>query len=812
LASPFERLISWAHRRRALVFAGVALLLVLSSAGLPRLTFDANVIGLLPAEGPAVRAFRIYLEHFGTFDDLYVVFSAAAGDDIRDHGEEIARWVDALAAAPEIRRVDSGRLDETRNWSWLADRQLLLFDEATLPAALARLQPDGMPAALAASRDLLSLPSADVAALVRADPLGLNELLRQQMGGAQPILPMAASLDGYVTADGRRRLIVARPTRPPYDTTFSRDLFARLDAIAASATPATAALDAVAPVQVAFAGGHRIALEAEAVVKRESIVNGVGSLALILPLLYVVFRSPWLVVIGAVPSSVSLLVVLGLLGMAGATLSAAATGASAMLFGLGVDGVVLLYVTHRLAVADGAAPDEAIRRLGGPSASMLLGMWTTAATFLGLLVVDFPSLEQLGLLIGLSMIVCGLLTLVIVPASLSSRPAAAIRPLKMPSLAAFVRRQRRTILVGAGIATLVSAYFASTLRINPTLERLRSVTEGAVFVEQVSREFGLPDDVAVVLAEGDDLERLLQQNEALRQRLHRDAPALTVHAPSALLPSERTQAARMRAVTSAVPDAGVLARSLDEAAAAAGFRSGTFDTFVDRLPRLIDATQRLTADGFRANGLGDILDRFVVASNNRWLLATYAFPASADEQAALRAAAAAGGDGLVLTGLTSVNAEMSASFLPQFLRGLGVGSAIVIVLILITFRDWRLAWLTIVPTVLGLLWAAGLLGVAGVELDLFAVFAVVTFVGIGVDYGVHLVHRYRDRGDAATATAELAPVILVAGAITLLGYGTLIGSSYPPLQSIGIVSAVSVVTLVAGSVLVLPALLDRDRA
>ena len=49
-----------------------------------------------------------------------------------------------------------------------------------------------------------------------------------------------------------------------------------------------------------------------------------------------------------------------------------------------------------------------------------------------------------------------------------------------------------------------------------------------------------------------------------------------------------------------------------------------------------------------------------------------------------------------------------------------------------------------------------------------------TFVGIGVDYGIHLVHRYRERGDARPAIAELAPVILVAGAITLLGYGTLV--------------------------------------
>ena len=48
-------------------------------------------------------------------------------------------------------------------------------------------------------------------------------------------------------------------------------------------------------------------------------------------------------------------------------------------------------------------------------------------------------------------------------------------------------------------------------------------------------------------------------------------------------------------------------------------------------------------------------------------------------------------------------------------------------------------------------------------------------------------------------------------AITLLGYGTLLNSSYPPLRSIGIVSAVSVFTLAAASVLVLPALLLGKR-
>ena len=118
-------------------------------------------------------------------------------------------------------------------------------------------------------------------------------------------------------------------------------------------------------------------------------------------------------------------------------------------------------------------------------------------------------------------------------------------------------------------------------------------------------------------------------------------------------------------------------------------------------------------------------------------------------------------------------------FLPQFLKGLAIGSGIVLLLVIAAFRQWRLSMYALLPTVIGLLWAAGVLALFRVELDLFAVFAVVTFVGVGVDYGIHLVHRFQERSDAVQATAELAPVILAAAAITFFGYGTLFTSSYP---------------------------------
>jgi len=274
-----------------------------------------------------------------------------------------------------------------------------------------------------------------------------------------------------------------------------------------------------------------------------------------------------------------------------------------------------------------------------------------------------------------------------------------------------------------------------------------------------------------------------------------------------LLPSEATQSMRANLIRAAGLRPAAVDETLSSAAADAGFRHDSFDPFRDRLPRLLDPAQRLTFEAYGSHGLGDLLARFVTRTDAGWVVASYAFPTSAAEVAAIQQAVRSADTTATLTGLPLVNQELSDRFMPQFLRGLAIGTLIVVGIVVWAFRDWWLSLLALVPTAVGLVWAAGLMALAGVELDLFALFAVVTFVGIGVDYGIHLVQRFRETADASHAIEELAPVILVAAGITVLGYGTLVTSSYPPLSSIGVVSAVSVAALSVASVLVLPALL-----
>ena len=794
--SPLQEIVVQAHRRRAAVLALAAVLAALSLLGLARLSFDTNVLELLPRSGTAIPAFRVLAERFAAGDQLFVVLALPDGHDVADYREEIDAVAEALAAVPGIASVDAGT-GAGRDWNWLAERELLLLDKGRLDIALQRLRPGGIQPAMRSTRELLALGSSEIEAMVQQDPLDLFSLLRAQMAG--PAGSGFTGAGGYRSADGRRRLLLARPERPPFDSDFSAALMQELEALKAQVPP---------PIQVEIAGGHRIAVETERIVKRESITSSVISLALILPLLFIAFRSFWLVAFGAVPAALALLVVFGAMGLAGVTLSAAAAGSAAMLFGLGVDGVVLLYVSHRLAVQRGASGEAAIAATSGPSASMLLGMFTTAASFYGLYFVDFPSMRQLGLIIGHAMVACGLLTLVLVPALLPSRVSAPARRSSWPALAAWIERRRTVILGASALVTVALAFALPGLRVNPSLERLRSQTPGVAVERQIAGEFALPGEALAILQTGPDLDSLLEQNSRMGERLQRTVPGLPMQMASTMLPSRESQEAARARIEAAGLSEAIVRAEVRQAADALGFRPGTFDPFLARLPGLLDP-EIITLEEYRARGFGDIMNRLISEVDGEWTLASYVFPGAAEALAQVREAVA-GVEGARLTGTALVNEELSDRFLPEFLKGLAIGSFIVVVMIAWTFRNWRLSLLALVPTALGLTWSAGLLALARVELDLFAIFTVVTFVGIGIDYGIHMVHRFREHGRADVAVADLAPVIVVAGAITLMGYGTLVTSSYPPLQSMGAVSLVSVVTLVVASVLVLPALLTRE--
>jgi hypothetical protein len=794
-----------------------------------KLSFDSNVLNLLPQRGPAVRSFRTYLEAFGSLDRLYLVFEAPRGRFVGDYSDLIDGFLDELGAVPEVRRIDTGPADVDEQWGYLFDHALILLGPDRIGEALERFHPEGVARELAHAREVATVSSSDLRALVREDPLGLLGLVRDALGRDASVLAIDPSREGYVTSDGRSRLVIIEPSGPPYDTAFSRRLLTRLETIEARvfagrdreprndpsrrfgrSGPAVAEGVPDSP-RVLVAGAYRGAVETESLIRTEGVVNASVSLAAVLLVVYLMFRSVRVVLAGAIPLLLAGAITAAVSGIWW-PLSTAASGCAAMLFGVGIDGVLLLYVRYLEERGRGLDAERAAGHLSPTVISMMLGFTTTSATYYGLVPIDFPSLNEVGRLLGTSILVSGALAIVTVPALLPRRltPRQA-RPLAARWLGRLVIRYRKPVLWVAAAVTVALGIAAPSLRVVPALQKLQPQTAGTLVERDILSRFAVPDDVVIVLAEGPELDALLEANDVVEAHLASRAPEVRVSSPSAFIPTRATQEATRRAVAAAGLSASAVSERLAREATQVGFRPEAFRGFIDRLPRLLDGEEPITYEGYRDRGLGDLIGRFVARRPEGYVTALYAYPRAPGDHRLIEDAVRESGQPVQITGVGLVNRELSSTFAPQFLRGGLFGSLGVVVLIYVGFRRLRYTVLSVLPTGAALVWTAGVLALAGVELDLFSVFALLMCVGIGVDYSIHLLHRYAAEGggNVIEPLVNVAPAILLAWATTGIGFGTLMASSYGPLRSLGLVSVVTLTGCLLASLLVLPAILLR---
>ncbi len=809
----FEPVLTFARRHRvAILISGLALG-VASGFALTRIRFESDVLKLIPRGGAAIQAFQTYVDHFESLDFVYIIFEAPEGYAISDYDDVVEKYVAQLRALPQIDYVDARLFDRDRDWNYLFDRILLLLGPEQARAALDRFEPDNMRAMLLHSREALTVPSLSVRDLVQSDPLGLAQPLSSRFADNKSFFQFDPFQDGYVSKDGGWRLVIAKPTGRATDGDFCKDLHIELAAVGEHVRADLLAGgddDPRPPVEIEIAGAYRNTNEADSLIRGEMKRNTLFSLILLLTVIFVVFRSYWIVFCAATTLGLAGLMAMVLVGFSRGNLLAAASGGAAMLFGLGMDGITLLYLRFLEERSRGVDPETATRRLSSTVSSVFLGNITTVATFVALVFVDFPSLEELGRLVGLGMLLCAGLTLLFVPAFLAFQGSTARnRSPSLPRLARLVERRPVPILAVAGSLTLISLVALPRLVVVASLEKLQPRTEGSAVEAKLRERFQFPNNVLLVLAQGKDLDDLLEKHRALERELHQRGEKVPLANALALLPTSSDQEAVSKlVVSSGLTPTNVWPR-FDRVAVDVGFRAGVFDAFRRRLPALFDPDERITYDGLIEHGFTQLVQRFIAREDDGYAVATYVYPDAEADVSRLAGVIEDIDPSLLVTGQALVNQELHAILLPEFLKGILIGSLAVIALIYLAFGSIRSTLWCLLPTLLGLLWSVGLFAIAGIELDLFSVFAIVMVIGIGVDYGIHIVHRYRLEGDASLL--QFLPwtgaAISLAAVTTVIGFGTVAFSSYAPLARLGIVSATSVAFVAFASLLVLPVLL-----
>lgn len=147
-----------------------------------------------------------------------------------------------------------------------------------------------------------------------------------------------------------------------------------------------------------------------------------------------------------------------------------------------------------------------------------------------------------------------------------------------------------------------------------------------------------------------------------------------------------------------------------------------------------------------------------------------------------------------------------------------VGIAAAMVILVFTFGTLVAMGLPIVSAALALVVGLSLIGLLGNVTEVPSIaptLATMIGLGVGIDYALFLVIRYRaeratglDTEEAvATAVATSGTAIVFAGSTVVLALVTLLVAGIPLVTSLGYASAVAVVTAVLGAITLLPAIL-----
>ena len=147
-----------------------------------------------------------------------------------------------------------------------------------------------------------------------------------------------------------------------------------------------------------------------------------------------------------------------------------------------------------------------------------------------------------------------------------------------------------------------------------------------------------------------------------------------------------------------------------------------------------------------------------------------------------------------------------------------IGIAAAMVILTFTFGTLVAMGLPIVSATLGLIVGLSLIGLLGNVTEVPSIaptLATMIGLGVGIDYALFLVIRYRsERANGlevneavATAVATSGTAIVFAGSTVVLALITLLVAGIPLVTSLGYASAVAVVTAVLGAITLLPAIL-----
>ena len=842
------RVASMARRRYRAVFVGFAVAVVVSGALLTRLSLDTDLLALLPQDDPVVDTFRETMSRFGTIDYLLVVVRVPEGAVLAPYetfADEVAAGLEEL---PEIASVEYRLGEREELLEEFYPKAALFLDAEGRARAEEKLSDEGIRRRVEEMRRLVATPQGGMAKrLLALDPFGLAGVFLGHLDASRGAIAVDWTSGYYLSGDHRLLLLLAKPTGPPQDVDFDKRLVAAVEgrvaaaragwpAILGFASAEEAAAEGFPPApEVDLGGSYLTALDDARFIVSDGLLGAATAVAGVLLLFLFAFRRLGPLLFAIAPLACGLVLTFGFAAVTVGTLSTATSGTAALLIGLGIDFVIVSYGRYVEERRRGAGVEDALAVMSGSSGrAVVVGAVTTAATFYAFLVTDYAGLRQMGFLTGSGILFCMLSVLLLLPALIAwredrhrARKTEArlyLHGFGTRGLIHAAMARPVPVVVAAVVLTAVALGLTFRLEFQESTTTMRPAgNRGIEVAREVGERFGTGFDYMMLVLHGDSEEATIALADRAAEEVEglvADGVLYRTSAITSLIPPPRQQAAvldwleRHRA---GALDPGRIEATFHAALAAEGLRAEPFAEGLALLREALSPQEPVSVADLEGNEqTAKLLERYLQPAGDRWQSIVYLYPPDnrwrREPPPETLAVARRLGPDATLTGTNVLNQRVRATVRRDAWVAGVLGLALVVLLLWLDFHRLRLTLLSLVPLAVGIVWMLGAMALLGLELNFMNIFVTTMIIGIGVDYGLHVVHRYREARGSGAEEVELRLVetgnaVVVAALSTVAGFGSLAFSHYPGLRSMGLVAILGAVFTALVAITLLPALL-----
>ncbi|HEC82719.1 MAG TPA: hypothetical protein ENI53_02410, partial [Thermoplasmatales archaeon] len=126
-------------------------------------------------------------------------------------------------------------------------------------------------------------------------------------------------------------------------------------------------------------------------------------------------------------------------------------------------------------------------------------------------------------------------------------------------------------------------------------------------------------------------------------------------------------------------------------------------------------------------------------------------------------------------------------------------------------KSFLIGFISLLPVILSAIWIIGSMALLGIPLTLTTITVASLAVGLGIDYSIHITHRFLEE-NSISSISSTGSAILGSALTTISAFGLLSFSLLPPLKIFGISIAIAITYSYISCVFILPVLLEAWRS